>query len=170
MEVVNPDDVTSTEDLRNILLKCDKCQKITLNGNLIIPHSRLPKLNLKDVGKREKYCITTNTKLQGEGVGHWFSIIINRRTGQAFLLNGLSTVTLDKNVKANIKLFCKKNSLQLVDLSFPYQDKNSSKCGQLACFIVFKTHSVSIKKFLAFRKMMLNNSDKTNELYIPMSI
>ena len=159
-------DITSTKDLRNILSNCNKCQKITLNGKLIIPHSQLPKLLLKQLGKKDKYCIITNNKLQGEGIGHWFSIFTNTRTNQAFLLNGLNTVNLERKVQTNIKLFCKRNNLQLIDLSFPYQSKNSLKCGQLACFMVFKAHSVSVKGFLAFRKMMLNNSDKTNELYM----
>lgn len=165
MNIINSD-VTSTKDLQNILSNCNECQKITLNGKLIIPHSQLPKLNLKQFNKRNKYCITTNTKLQGEGIGHWFSIIVSKNTNQAFLLNGLTSVNLDRNVKTNVKVFCKNNNLQLVDLSFPYQEKNSLRCGQLACFIVFKAHSCSIKKLLAFRRMMLNNNDKTNERYM----
>ena len=165
MNIVNSD-VTSTKDLRNIISNCNKCQKITLNGRLIMPHSKLLKLDLKQFKRKNKYCIITNTKLQGEGIGHWFLIFINKHTNQAFLLNGLSTVNFDKKIKDNIKLFCKKNNLQLIDLSFPFQSKNSFKCGQLACFMVFKAHSLNIKKFLAFRKMMLNNGDKTNEQYM----
>ena len=165
MNIVNSD-VTSTKDLRNIISNCNKCQKITLNGRLIMPHSKLLKLDLKQFKRKNKYCIITNTKLQGEGIGHWFLIFINKQTNQAFLLNGLSTVNFDKKIKDNIKLFCKKNNLQLIDLSFSYQTQNSLKCGLLACYMVFKTHSVSVKKFLAFRQMMLNNSDKTNECYM----
>ena len=131
-----------------------------------MPHSKLLKLDLKQFKRKNKYCIITNTKLQGEGIGHWFLIFINKQTNQAFLLNGLSTVNFDEKIKDNIKLFCKKNNLQLIDLSFPFQSKNSFKCGQLACFMVFKAHSLNIKKFLAFRKMMLNNGDKTNEQYM----
>ena len=165
MNVINSD-VTSTRDLRRILSNCNECQKITLNGRLIIPHSQLPNLDLKLLNRRNKYCVTTNTKLQGEGIGHWFSIFINKNTNQAFLLNGLTSMNLGRKVKANIRVFCKKNNLQLIDLSFSYQTQNSLKCGLLACYMVFKTHSVSVKKFLAFRQMMLNNSDKTNECYM----
>ena len=165
MNIINSD-VTSTRDLQRILSNCNECQKITLNSRLVIPHSQLPKLQLKLFNRRNKYCITTNTKLQGEGIGHWFSIFINKNTNQAFLLNGLTSMNLGRKVKANIRIFCKKNNLQLIDLSFPFQSKNSFKCGQLACFMVFKAHSLNIKKFLAFRKMMLNNGDKTNEQHM----
>lgn len=157
-------DITSTTDLQIILSNCKECQKVTLEGKLILPHSQLPNIELKKLGKKVKYCLTVNSRLQG--IGHWFTIITNNHTKKAFLLNGLRTVHLNKKIKSNINLFCKKNNLKLVDLSFPYQRKESLNCGYLAMYMVYKTHSTNTKEFLAFRKMMLNNNDKTNEIYM----
>lgn len=157
-------DITSTTDLQNILSNCKECQKITLEGKLILPHSELPNIKLKKLGRRIKYCLTVCSKRQG--IGHWFTIITDNQTKKAFLLNGLRTVHFNEVLKANINLFCKINNLKLVDLSFPYQKKESLNCGRLAMFMVYKAHSTSTKKFLAFRKMMLNNNDTTNEIHM----
>ena len=43
----NGSNVTSTDDLKEIIMKCPKCQKLTKNGNLIVSHDQLPSIILK---------------------------------------------------------------------------------------------------------------------------
>ena len=156
----NASNVTSTGDLKEIIMKCRKCRQLTRNGDLIISHDQLPNINLiRDYPKQKKFHIITN--FVTFGLGHWINLLVIR--GKLYYLNGLTHLKIDPHMKKNILKFCKKNHLKFIDLSYPYQRARSDVCGLLSCFLVYKSHTVDIDGFINFRRMMMQNSVATNE-------
>ena len=159
----NGSNVTSTDDLKEIIMKCPKCQKLTKNGNLIVSHDQLPSIILKnDYPRQKKFHIITNFVL--EGLGHWVNLLVVQK--KVYYFNGLTHLKVNPDMKKNILKFCKNNGLKFMDLSFPYQRKRSDQCGQLSCFLVYKSHTVDINSLMDFRRMMMQNSVATNEIFM----
>ena len=160
----NDSNVTSTSDLKEIIMKCPQCKKLTRDGNLIVPHNLLPSINLKkDYPRQQKFHIISNFVLRG--LGHWINLLIVQK--KLYYLNGLTHLKIDSDLKKNILKFCKNNGLKFIDISFPYQKKQSDRCGYLSCFWVYKSHTtVNINNLLHFRKMMMQNSVASNENYM----
>lgn len=159
----NDSNVTSTNDLKQIIKKCPKCQKLTKNGDLIISHDQLPSILLKnDYPRQKKFHIISNFVLRG--LGHWINLLVVQK--KLYYFNGLTHLKIDPDLKKNILKFCKNNDLKFIDLSFPYQKSRSDRCGQLSCYLVYKSHTVNINSLMDFRKMMMQNSVATNENYM----
>ena len=98
--------VTSTSDLREIMMKCRKCWQLTRNGDLIVSHDQLPNINLKkNYPKQKKFHIITN--FVTHGLGHWINLLVIR--GKLYYINGLTHLRIDPDMKKNILKFCKTN-------------------------------------------------------------
>ena len=92
----NGSNVTSTDDLKEIIMKCPKCQKLTKNGNLIVSHDQLPSINLKnDYPRQKKFHIITNFVL--EGLGHWVNLLVVQK--KVYYFNGLTHLKVNPDMK-----------------------------------------------------------------------
>ena len=155
------ENVTTKENLLQILSKCPKCLQSMLNGHLIISIEELSSLKLKNYPKQKKFNLIINTKNDGT-TGHWFNLIIFNKK-HIFLCDGLNEVYSNTYVMGKIHNFTINNNLILHNFKVKYQSKTSKKCGFLALFQVYKTNTVTFSEFLKFRKMLLRNSVTTNE-------
>ena len=155
------ENVTTKENLLQILSKCSKCLRSTLNGRLIMSIEELSPLKLKNYLKERKFNLIINTRNDGT-TGHWFNLIIFDKK-HIFLCDGLNEVYSNTYIMGKIKNFAINNNLILHNFKIKYQPKTSKKCGFLALFQVYKTNAINFSEFLKFRKMLLRNSVTTNE-------
>ena len=163
--------ITTKEDLIKILAKNPNCFNSTVNGKLILSYEQLPNIYLKKFKKKTVYNLIVNSAAAEEyiKIGHWFNLIVFKNN-TVFFLDGLNQVKSQPFITTNIKKFAKNNNLAIYDFNVRYQNQSSKKCGYLACFFVYKSLSNSIPSFLKLKKMLKQNSIKTNEQYIFKSV
>ena len=157
--------ITSTNELRQIIEKCSKCQHNSSNGTFIMPFHHLTSIFLKNYPRQKNFGFILNSEKDNQKVGHWFCIIIYQKKF-AILCDGLNEIKLNTEIMLVIRQFCLNNKLQFIDLSCRYQQIQSKKCGFLALGILFLSHKYSFKAFMNLKKILKTNSIETNENYL----
>ena len=165
----NQSNITSADDLRQMLHKCRKCWRMTVNGSMIKSYDELYHVHIK---KNIQNCaIIVNTLAISDvshsplAVGHWFNILIYNKQF-AFICDGLNKVRQMPEVWRAIEVFCINNRLKIHYFTARYQLKNSDLCGYLACYFVSKCHNSTFRALLSLKKLLNNNAIKTNQRYI----
>ena len=68
---------------------------------------------------------------------------------------------------ANINIFCRNNSLRLLNLNEKFQNDNSFYCGYISLGLISYTHNKKkTNKIMALKKLFQRNSVKSNEKLI----
>lgn len=148
-----------------MLSKCDKCWRVTMNGRLIKSYNELPHIHLKNHSQNYSIIVNTLATDDVEKVGHWYNISVYN--GQfAVICDGLNKIKQSPKVWNATKSFCRKNGLKFHYFTARYQLKSSDLCGYLACFFVSHCHSSTLRGLMSFKKLLNNNSIKTNEMYV----
>ena len=155
--------ITSKDDLLDIISKCPKCLNSTGNGTFIMSYDQLCTIRLTEKYANQKVINFIINSSKSDGViGHWANIVIFNRK-MLFFLDGLNEMKNNPEIMNCIYTFSEKNNLKLYQFNVRYQSKRSKKCGFLACFIVHKSTQSTVSKFLNLRKLLVQNSIKTNE-------
>ena len=157
------DNVTSGQDIIDLISNCADCKQITNGGNYVISYIHLPNLVLP---KRPKIGIIVNTEHDDSSdIGHWFLCYIHANHTM-ILADGLNQVESKKpEVLKAVTAFCYLNNLIYTSLDIRCQLESSSTCGYICCFFLAKASLLSLKGLLLLRETMKRNSIHTNEAY-----
>ena len=155
--------VTSGQDILDLISNCDDCKRITNKGNYIISYVHLSNLVPP---KRPKIGIIVNTEHDdSSNIGHWFLCYIHANHTMV-LADGLNQVETKKpDVLKVIKDFCYLNNLVYTSLNIRCQLQSSQTCGYISCFFLAKASLLSLEGFFLLRETMQRNSIHTNESY-----
>lgn len=153
--------ITSTNNLRDILKRCKKCYKITMNASLIMPiesvsETRLPKVRF------QKYFLLANFKT-GENLGHWVGIAVFPHEKLCVIIDPGNRYRDYPIVVSHIQNFCKLNKLNIFDYATKFQQDSSFICGQLCTFFCAKIHLYSFQELLNFRDVIKSYTISSNE-------
>ena len=176
-------DATSKTDLCNVLSKCTVCYHSTNDGNLIVPHIDLARILVNDTKKKKRTYVnlvvnskSNNDQIDGVNhnneppiIGHWFliTVTLNKQHPTATICDPLNDITKNSIVMANINIFCKNNSLRLLNLNEKFQNDNSFYCGYISLGLISYTHNKKkTNKIMALKKLFQRNSVKSNEKLI----
>ena len=171
---------TSKTDLCNILSKCADCYQSTNNGNLIVSHIYLPRILVNSTKKKKRTYVNlvVNSKSNNDQtddanesneqpvIGHWFliTVTLNRQPPTALLCDPLNEITKNSTVMDNINMFCKFNSLKLLNLNEKFQSDNSFYCGYISMGLISYTHNKKkTNKIMTLKKLFQRNSVRSNE-------
>ena len=158
----NLKNVTTGDDLKRILKSCKKCWLATKYGKNVICHTELISIKITKKNNLPMVFIC-NTSDELFTIGHWFTIVINRKYKKVYMCDGLNFAKTQKNVMKNIHQFCKLNSLQFTNLNVKCQPKNTSSCGLISTFFVAKYTHLSLKSFRQLPKIFKRNSIVSNQ-------
>ena len=156
--------VTTDDELRNVLKKCNYCSKITNNGENIVSYKEL---NTIKINKSKKCCIVINTAKNNTNgkLGHWITLYYY--CGQALVYDPLNTLhKLHPLVCFEIKSYCNKNNIKLKYLSIRTQTPNSLACGFHNVWFIHNSHKINTKGIMKLEKMLTNFSIKNREKFI----
>ena len=163
---LSPEDnnVTTGQDIANLISKCSDCTNITEGGNYITSFMHLPKLKLPI---RSKLAIIVNSeKDYSENVGHWFVLVIYANK-TLILCDGLNETEIKSpSVMQVVKSFCSINGLTYTSLNVRCQLQTSKTCGFICLFFVAKASLLSLRSFILLRNTMTRNSIHTNEEFV----
>ena len=172
---------TSKTDLCNMLSKCAVCYHSTNDGNLIVPHIDLTRIFVNRPKKKKKTYVNliVNSKSNNDQIdnvdqsndqpiiGHWFliTVALNKQPPTAIICDPLNDITKNSTVMANINMFCKNNSLKLLNLNEKFQKDDSFYCGYISLGLISYTHNKT-NKIMSLKKLFQRNSVKSNEKLI----
>ena len=154
--------LTTGRDLQQLLARCQTCNKLTNYGNYILFHSRLTDLIIP---RKNKIVLIINSKAEGEteGISHWFCLCKFPSSNFLFICDGLGIVKNNLLIMKSIEQFCKNNQLTYLHYLLRLQVVQSLQCGYNALFYVYKVSTLSLKSFLALKKVMNQHSIHTNQ-------
>ena len=157
--------ITTGQDIANLISTCSKCTNITNGGNYITSYIHLKELV---VPKQSKVAIVVNSEEDfSENVGHWIVLVVflGGVSGRHLILcDGLNeTETKAPKVMQAIRHFCQLNSLTYTNLDLRCQLQTSQTCGFISLFFLAKASIMSLDSFILLRNTMKRNSVHTNE-------
>ena len=157
--------ITTGQDIANLISKCSKCTSITNGGNYITSFTHLKELIIPEWSK---VAIVVNTEEDFSlNVGHWIvlTVFLGEVSGRHLILcDGLNeTETKAPKVMQAIKHFCQLNRLTYTNLNLRCQLQTSQTCGFISLFFLAKASMMSLDSFILLRNTMKRNSVHTNE-------
>ena len=162
MDFSSPQFVLTEMDLKKLLSNCSKCMKSTANANLIMHHESLSKLDLNELRGR-KLAIIINS--EEKTLGHWITLLVARSPSNfAIYMDSENKLKHENpNIFSNIKKFCNRNNLKLVDRSFKSQKLGNYNCGFHALHTIAKFIHLSQSEFSHYFDALRSNPFHTNE-------
>ena len=153
--------ITTNNRLRKILRNCALCNKLTLNGSLIIPCSKLPGVRLPQI-KQKKYFLIINIPNQSSDnnylghnyLGHWLGCCVNVQTRQCLLVDSANLIASQTGPMNYILSFCTSNHLTLVNFNLMFQEKDNVLCGQNQLYICSVFSKRSLRQTYNLRYML----------------
>ena len=148
--------ITTIDNLRDILQKCTLCNKLTLNGSLIMPCDKLSTIKLPN-NKQKKYFLIIHVPSRSESnnfLGHWLGCCINTQTKQCLLVDSANVVPSQTGTMHYISNFCNANRLTLLNFNLMFQDKSNVLCGQYQLYICSIFSKRSLRQTLNLKYML----------------
>ena len=161
----DPRYVTSSEDLKNILARCKKCYKLTLQASLILPIESLGEMMLPKNHQKKFYAIV-HVKSKQSSLGHWISLSCYLTEKKAVIIDPSNKYRFSNSTVHYIRLFCQKNHLSEINYAVQLQSPHSLACGQICVAMCGKTHNSSIQQILNVRKLIKTYSVAFNEHHL----
>ena len=161
--------ILSDIDLKKLLKNCPRCQKSSANGHLIMHHENLIDFDIQNL-RRQKLAIILNS--EKNNVGHWVTLLISRSPSNFAIYMDSENKLKHENpiVFLNIKKFCKKNNLKLIDRSFRNQKIGNYNCGFHVLDTIAKFVHLTNSKFTHYIDALKSNPIETNENRIFQSV
>ena len=158
--------LTTGEDIRKLLSKCDTCYSITNNGNYVIFHTKLPQIILPF--NKVKIGLIVNTASTEKVLGHWFTLNLYLSSGlnknrYCYCCDGLNQVRKEPHVLKNIKIFCRNNNVTFSWYPIRLQRVRSLRCGYIAIWFIYQLSILSLRSFIELRKILSRHSLHFNE-------
>ena len=150
--------LSTNEDIRTILNKCNTCNKTNDYGKLVLLLNELTNYRIET--RRSKISIFLNIPNENNvtPIGHWILLCINISFRKCILFDSLATT--DQNTLTEIKLFCKSNKLTLHVYAARYQNTTSKSCGFLCLFIHYQFSHNKLHSLLKMRRSILSSPVK----------
>ena len=157
----HPKYITSESDLRNILVKCSICYRLTLKGELIVPLQALHNLMLPKPNQKNYFLVVHIP--QKKQVGHWLCMAVFGSQKKVVIIDPANQYSSSAITVNAIHQFCRNNHLKEINFSTQCQSRTSYCCGQICIFFCKKMHNSTLLQLLELRKTIKSNSIHFNE-------
>ena len=161
--------ILSDLDLQKLLKNCPRCQKSCANGRLIMYHENLIGFNIQKL-RKQKIAIILNS--EKNNIGHWVTLLISRSPSNFAIYMDSENKLKHENPEVffNIKNFCNRNNLKLIDRSFRNQKLGNYNCGFHVLDTIAKFVHLSHSKFTHYIDALKSNPIEKNENRIFQSV
>ena len=149
--------VTTSKRLKNLLMKCKRCWKITSNGSFIIPIDSLPLLSFTKLPQTKFFIflhVSNNERSRKFCTGHWLGLAIYLSQRKCLIFDPANQIKQWENTMQIIHEFCNKNKLKCIDFNLKCQDEGSYICGQECLAMCAKMHNNTLRQLLNLRTLL----------------
>ena len=159
--------LTNSNDLKNVIKTCEKCDVTINHGKNIICHTELSRIVINHDSKNRKKPIgfIVNSSCEENQIGHWVSCLVTN-TNHLLVCDGMNYILKQKNFLHSLNLFCNLNNLKLIDLGIRYQLKKSLSCGLLSVFWISIHTNLKPNEFRKLCHCLKRNTIKSNEIFM----